>query len=88
MKKLVTDLKKFIEKNDLDDTRLFTDMEEYAQFSDHGHSGVCAMTFEGRLYESLNYEFDGLHDELDAICKKHGVFFELGNGWNCSFYKK
>ena len=58
---------------------------EYAAKEDH----IVSMTFEGPLYEILNYGVaNGLHEQFDAIFAKHGVYYELGNQWNLSCYKK
>ena len=45
------------------------------------------MTFEGPLYEALNYGgYDEnpwqTEEELTAIFRKYGLYYELGNAWN------
>jgi hypothetical protein len=87
MKKLNTDLANFITTYELQDTKLYTDMKEFARYVEYGHTGLCGMTFEGDLYCDLNYSFGYLTKALDAICEKHGVFYEFGNAWNIAFYK-
>lgn len=57
-----------------------TDYFEYVNY-DH----ILSMSFEGPLYNSLNYtgyKEDGLH----KIFEKYGVYWELGNAWNLSAY--
>lgn len=49
---------------------------------------LLSMSFEGPLYEALNYGepswdlFDKFHD----LFSKYGVYFELGDSWNLSVY--
>ena len=46
-----------------------------------------SMSFEGPLYDALNYSSSGKHEEaLSNIFKKYGKYFELGNAWNLSLY--
>lgn len=44
------------------------------------------MSFEGPLYDVLNYEFGSLAAGLDAIFEKYGVYYELGNAWNLTLH--
>lgn len=48
---------------------------------------ILTMTFEGPLYEALNYGgYDDnpwqTEEELTAIFRKYGLYYELGNAWN------
>lgn len=48
---------------------------------------ILTMTFEGPLYEALNYGGYGdnpwqVEEELTAIFRKYGLYYELGNAWN------
>ena len=48
---------------------------------------ILTMTFEGPLYEVLNYGGYGknpwqVKEELTAIFRKYGLYYELGNAWN------
>lgn len=48
---------------------------------------ILSMSFEGPVYDILNgYSSAALYDELLAIFKKYGLYFELGNAWNLSAY--
>lgn len=56
---------------------------DYFEYVNYDH--ILSMSFEGPLYESLNYtgyKEDGLH----KIFEKYGVYWELGNAWNLSAY--
>ena len=48
---------------------------------------ILTMTFEGPLYESLNYGDYGdnqwqTEEDLTDIFRKYGLYYELGNTWN------
>jgi hypothetical protein len=50
-----------------------------------------SMSFEGPLYDALNYSwefevYEKWAEELANICEKYGKYFELGNAWNLSLY--
>lgn len=52
---------------------------------------ILTMTFEGPLYEVLNYGGYGdnpwqVEEELTAIFRKYGLYYELGNAWNLTAY--
>lgn len=56
---------------------------DYFEYVNYEH--ILSMSFEGPLYESLNYsgyKEKGLRD----IFEKYGVYWELGNAWNLSAY--
>ena len=41
------------------------------------------MTFEGPLYDLINYDFcSPLLEEFDDIFKKYGYYYELGYAWS------
>jgi len=87
--KLLLALNKFKAKYDFEDTKIYGNMQEFAQYVDYGHNGIIGMTFEGGLYSVLNYgENVAIENELDEICDKYDVWYELGNAWNCAFYNK
>ena len=49
-----------------------------------------SMSFEGPLYDLLNYGFEWnshAEEELNEIFKKHGFYYELGNSWNLTAVK-
>lgn len=47
---------------------------------------ILTMTFEGPLYEALNYgDYGGswrTEEELTAIFRKYGLYYELGECWS------
>ena len=48
---------------------------------------ILSMSFEGPLYDVLNYGDYDLEDEFEKIFSKHGLYYELGNMWNLSCYE-
>lgn len=42
---------------------------------------ILTMTFEGPLYDALNYG-TGWEDLLQNLFGKYGLYFEFGNAWN------
>ena len=56
---------------------------DYFEYVNYDH--ILSMSFEGPLYDSMNYSgrhMDGLHE----LFEKYGVYWELGNAWNLSAY--
>ena len=49
---------------------------------------ILSMSFEGSLYELINYGFGGLKNEFQKIFQKYGVYYELGNAWNLTCYEE
>jgi hypothetical protein len=48
---------------------------------------ILSMSFEGPLYELINYGVPvKVEDEFQNIFKKYGLYFELGNAWNLTCY--
>lgn len=56
------------------------DPRDYFEYVAEEH--ILSMSFEGPLYDILNYGFGELEEEFQAIFHRHGVYFELGNSWN------
>lgn len=59
------------------------DPHDYTEYA----GDILTMTFEGPLYEALNYGDYGdnqwqTEEELTAIFRKYGLYYELGNAWN------
>ena len=103
IEKLATEIKDYLIKYDMwDYTRIYFNEkcydsekkeiieniypEEYFEYvaSDH----ILSMSFEGTLYEILNYYIDlpKTLEEFNNIFKKYGVYYELGNAWNLTCY--
>ena len=52
---------------------------------------ILTMTFEGPLYEALNYgDYGGLswktEEDLTAIFRKYGLYYEMGHSWDLSAF--
>ena len=60
------------------------DPHEYFEYAAYNH--ILSMSFEGGLYDVLNYAFGRREEEFRAIFEKYGLYFELGNSWNLSAY--
>lgn len=60
------------------------DPHEYFEYAAYDH--ILSMSFEGGLYDVLNYSFGRREEELDNIFNKYGLYYELGNSWNLSVY--
>lgn len=63
------------------------DPEEYFDYiaSDH----ILSMSFEGELYEIINYpnqETQPLLERFNYIFEKNGLYYELGDAWNLTCY--
>lgn len=43
---------------------------------------ILTMTFEGPLYDALNYGPWSVEEKLQAIFRKYGLYFEMGECWN------
>lgn len=58
------------------------DPSRYTEYS----GDILTMTFEGPLYDALNYGPWKVEEELQAIFRKYGLYFEMGESWNLSAY--
>ena len=65
------------------------DPRDYFEFA----GDFLSMSFEGPLYEILNYYNDFIQgyddkmiEEFNAILAKYGKYYELGDAWNLSLY--
>lgn len=64
--------------------------KEYFEYVANPH--FLSMSFEGILYEILNFVLslsycEKVEQELCDILEKYGYYYELGNTWNLSAYK-
>ena len=57
---------------------------DYFEYCAYDH--ILSMSFEGPLYEVLNYTFGRKEEEFSAIFEKWGLYYEFGNAWNLSAY--
>ena len=57
---------------------------KYFEYAAHNH--ILSMSFEGGLYDCINYGNGGVYDKLQNIFDNYGLYFELGNAWNLTAY--
>ena len=62
------------------------DMSPFSYFSYANYDHILSMSFEGPLYDELNYTYGKRAEGLEKIFKKYGVYWEQGNAWNLSAY--
>lgn len=60
------------------------DPHDYFEFAAYEH--ILSMSFEGSLYDCLNYSISKREEEFRAIFDKYDLYFELGNAWNLTAY--
>ena len=56
---------------------------DYFEYANYNH--ILSMSFEGPLYESLNYT-GYAEDGLRKLFEKYGLYWELGHSWNLSAF--
>lgn len=87
------DRKGFFAYNDPEHLIVLEDEDPRDYFNYVNEDHILSMSFEGPLYEHLNYvglsfEYDDkVNEELRYIFAKYGCYFELGNHWNLTAYK-
>lgn len=57
---------------------------DYFDYCAYDH--ILSMSFEGPLYDVLNYTFGRKEEKFRAIFEKYGLYYELGNAWNLTAY--
>ena len=57
---------------------------DYFEYAAYDH--ILSMSFEGALYDLLNYRGGVKEEKFRAIFEKYGLYYELGNSWNLSVY--
>ena len=60
------------------------DPHDYFEWAAYEH--IISMSFEGELYDLINYRGGKALDEFDKLLEKHGLYYELGNAWNLTVY--
>lgn len=60
------------------------DPHDYFEYAAYDH--ILSMSFEGGLYDVLNYSGGHIYEKFMKIFEKCGLYFELGNAWNLSCY--
>lgn len=53
------------------------DPHDYTEYA----GDILTMTFEGPLYDALNYGFR-FEDKLLSLFKKYGLYYEMGHAWD------
>ena len=59
------------------------DPHNYFEYAAYDH--ILSMSFEGFFYEYMDMHFQ-FPDECEKLFKEYGIYWELGEQWNCSFY--
>lgn len=57
---------------------------DYFKYANVRH--ILSMSFEGELYNSINYGYGGVYRTLEDIFNRYGLYFEQGNAWNLTVY--
>ena len=60
------------------------DPHKYFEYAAYDH--ILSMSFEGGLYDVLNYSGGSMMDKFEKIFERYGLYYELGNAWNLSCY--
>ena len=64
------------------------DVKDYIEYAS---PGILTMSFEGPLYEALNYPETkaqyAVEDDLQNICAKYKLYFEQGYAWSLAVYE-
>ena len=57
---------------------------DYFEYAAYDH--ILSMSFEGGLYDLLNYSGGSKMDKFEKIFERYGLYYELGNAWNLTCY--
>lgn len=57
---------------------------DYFEYANNRH--ILSMSFEGGLYDVLNYTFGNREEQFLAIFEKYNLYYELGSCWNLTAY--
>ena len=57
---------------------------DYFEWAAYDH--IISMSFEGPLYDVLNYSFGKKEEMFRTIFDKYGLYYEFGNMWNLTAY--
>jgi hypothetical protein len=80
---------RYLKRNGLDiDVTWYSKTAWRERGEPYGNEAVLSLTFEGPLYDALNYgEYRWRNrNELDEITRRHGFFMEQGYAWSIHFY--
>lgn len=56
----------------------------YFEYAAYDH--IISISTEGGLYDRLNYGTGEFPEELEKLFCDHGIYWELGDAWNLSFF--
>ncbi|MFW5962130.1 MAG: hypothetical protein ACOCQR_00765 [bacterium] len=60
-----------------------------SNYTEYANDETITMTFEGPMYDVLNYHADDeFVEKFDMLIEKYGYMYELGNAWNLSLYER
>ena len=62
------------------------DMNPFNYFEYANREHILSMSFEGPLYDEINYRMGKHTERLQKIFEKYGCYWELGHSWNLSAY--
>lgn len=63
-----------------------TDVPDPTVIVEYANPDLITMTFEGPLYQALNYDSDTEQAFMDLF-DRHGLYFEYGYAWSLSAYE-
>ena len=101
IEKMANEIVEFLKKNDMiydtciyyNNKRIRAGVLENGEFNPHdyfkyaAYDHILSMSFEGELYNALNYyDNETVLKQFNKILKKYGVYYELGDSWNMSVY--
>lgn len=61
-------------------------LHPYEYFEYYNTKHILSMSFEGPLYDIINYSGGAVYSELYEMLDRYGLYFELGNDWNLSCF--
>lgn len=67
-------------------TYYVTDVPDPTVIVEYANPDLITMTFEGPLYQALNYDND-IEQAFMDLFDRHGLYFEYGYAWSLSAYE-
>lgn len=65
--------------------KIIEDIDPHNYFKWAAYNHIISMSFEGPLYDYMDYNCE-LPGDLPEYLEKKGIYFELGQSWNLTFY--
>lgn len=66
-----------------DGYRIIEDIKP-SDYFEYANDDTVSMSFEGELYDLINYEGGKLLNEFNEVFSRNNCYFELGHAWNLS----